>query len=132
MSTHGTFGTVINCMDGRTQLPVIVFLKEYWKITYIDSITEPGPVKILSERTDKVIVDSILRRCSISVEKHGSNSIAIIAHHDCAGNPVKKETQLVQLGKSVEFIRNRYSSVHILPLWVNRNWEVEVLRISGV
>lgn len=128
MTTHATFGTVINCMDGRTQLPVITFLKKYWDVTYIDSITEPGPIKFLSERTNSTIVDSILKRCTVSVEKHGSGTIAIVAHYDCAGNPVDKQTQLKQLAQSVDFIQNRYPSVHLLPLWVNEQWEVEIVQ----
>ena len=45
------FGTAINCMDGRVQEPVAKFLKEIYGIDFVDTITEPGPVKILSENS---------------------------------------------------------------------------------
>ena len=43
------FATAINCMDGRTQLPVIAYLKEKCKIDCVDMVTEAGPVKILAD-----------------------------------------------------------------------------------
>jgi hypothetical protein len=48
-----TFATAINCIDGRTQIPLIEFIKRNYAIDYIDLITEPGPNKILAENTDK-------------------------------------------------------------------------------
>ncbi len=38
-----SFCTAINCMDGRTQLPVIEFLKNKLSVEYVDTVTEPGP-----------------------------------------------------------------------------------------
>ena len=54
------FATAINCMDGRVQLPVINYLKDQYKIDYVDMITEPGPIKILSELKDNKLVESII------------------------------------------------------------------------
>jgi len=33
-----SYCTVINCMDGRVQLPVIKYLKERFDVDYVDSI----------------------------------------------------------------------------------------------
>lgn len=82
-----TFVTVINCMDGRTQLPAIEFLKEKYSGDYVDSIIEPGPIKFLSENQDKSTVESIRKRVAISVEKHGSKVVGVVGHFDCAGQP---------------------------------------------
>ncbi len=40
------FGTVINCIDSRTQLPVSNWIKENYSVDYVDTITEPGPDKV--------------------------------------------------------------------------------------
>ena len=101
---EGTFATVVNCMDGRTQLPVIEYLKKKYGVDYVDSITEPGPIKILAERTYLTIIDQIKKRVGISVEKHGSRHIAVVGHHDCAGNPTDQETQLKQIDASIKLI----------------------------
>ena len=80
------FCTAINCMDGRVQLPVIKYLQKRVNAEHVDMITEPGPALILAARDKPKLVESILDRLRISVEKHGSKAVAIVAHHDCAGN----------------------------------------------
>lgn len=89
---YGSFATAINCIDGRTQIPVIDYIRKKYKVDYVDMITEPGPIRVLAENTDKPTIESIKRRVGISTEKHGSVHIVIVGHHDCAGNPVEKAT----------------------------------------
>ena len=85
----GRFATAINCMDGRTQLPVNEWMKEKFGVDFVDTITEPGPNGVLTN--NKVpLVSSIKDRVLISVNGHGSKTIALVGHHDCAGNPGPK------------------------------------------
>ena len=120
-----SFCTSIHCMDGRIQEPTIHYLKETYGITYVDTITEPGPCKILSENTNKTLVDSILHRISISINKHGSRLMAISGHYDCTGNPCGEETQKDQTRQSVEYLKNQYPDVEIIGLWIDSEWTVE-------
>jgi len=120
-----SFCTAINCMDGRTQLPVIEFLKQHCRVDYVDMITEPGPVKILAEQWDKPTLESIGKRVAISLHKHHSQTIAVVAHHDCAGNPLVKNSQLEQLAKARRHLESQYPGVRILTLWVGPDWAVE-------
>jgi len=122
---RNTFTTVINCMDGRVQIPVIEYIKEKYNADYVDMITEPGPNLILSENTDKQLTESIKRRVSISVQKHGSKLIAIVGHHDCAGNPADKDTQLHHIRKSIKTIKSWNFDVRIFGLWVDPDWHVK-------
>ncbi len=55
-----SFCTVVNCIDGRVQLPVINYLADYFDVDYVDSITEAGPVAILAEKQSSDIAESIL------------------------------------------------------------------------
>jgi len=119
-----SFCTAINCMDGRVQLPVIEYLKNRYNVDYVDMITEPGPIAILAEKTNTAIIDSIMYRTDISVNVHGSKLIAIVAHYDCAGNPVDKAQQLIQLEDSVELIKQKFHDTQILGLWVDKHWVV--------
>jgi hypothetical protein len=52
------FGTAINCIDGRTQEPVIDFMKEKFDIDGVDMVTFPGVDGIISSsekfRRDRV------------------------------------------------------------------------------
>ena len=118
------FCTVINCMDGRVQLPVIRYLLKRFNVEYVDSITEAGPNLVLSEQKSNVTVQSILERVNISVEKHRSVGIAVVGHHDCAGNPAPQENQIVHIQNAIRFLRQHYENVVIIGLWVDEHWEV--------
>lgn len=122
----GNFGTVINCMDGRTQLPVNDYLRKEYGLDFIDTVTEPGPVKMLAENTAGV--ESIKQRVNISIQAHGSKLIAIVAHHDCAGNPVPKETQYEQVKLALKNLSGWNYPVQLVGLWVNENWEVTSIK----
>lgn len=115
-------------MDGRTQVPAIKFLKSRFEVEYVDSITEPGPIKIMAEQSNIQLLASIAWRLDISIGKHKSCGIAIVAHYDCAGNPVDKKTQMDQLQKSIDFVSSRYDGIPVIGLWIDENWEAtEVL-----
>ena len=124
MQQHGSFATTINCMDGRVQLPVIQWAMQEYGVDYVDSITEPGPIKILSENEDVAIVASIRRRLDISVGLHKSRAINVVAHYDCGGNPVDKDAQMVQLASAIERVKVWGHGLPIGGLWVDEHWTV--------
>lgn len=130
MIGNDSFCTVINCMDGRTQLEVNKYLRERFKVDHVDTITEPGPVQFLAEGLESIESLSILRRVDVSVAGHGSKVVAIVAHYDCTGNPLDKPAQIDQLRMSAAFLRARYSDTLIVKLWVNDAWQVEEV-VSG-
>lgn len=119
------FCTAINCMDGRVQLPVIRHLQVKFGADYVDCITDAGPNRVLAERADARAVEALLARVGISVEKHHSAGIAVAGHHDCAGNPAPKETQLKHIEAAVRFIRTRHPNLPVVGLWVDERWRVK-------
>lgn len=124
--TKETFATAINCMDGRTQEPIISWAKKTFEVDYVDAITEPGPDKILAGGSD-TLTESIKNRVMISVNKHGSQNVIMVSHHDCAGNPVSKEEHLDQLKKSVDVISSWELGVKIIGVWIGEDWKVNKL-----
>jgi carbonic anhydrase len=120
-----SFATAINCMDGRTQLPVNEYMRSRYGCDYVDTITEPGPIAILAGGGDEQLLASVWTRVDISVRKHGSNAICVVGHHDCAGNPVDRATQEEQIRKSVAVLRDRYPEADVVGLWVGDQWTVE-------
>lgn len=119
-----TFATAINCMDGRVQLPVITYLQDRFDAEFIDTITEPGPNRILAEQTDQPRLKSILARLEISIDKHGSRHIAIIGHHDCAGNPAPKQIQIGHIQQAVAYISQRHPKTEVIGIWVDEKWRI--------
>ena len=118
------FCTVINCMDGRAQLPVITYLQKRFDAEYVDSVTEAGPDKILAKQNNTALVQGILARLNISVDKHKSVGIAVVGHHDYAGNPAPHDEQITDIKKSVEFLRSLHRNTTVIGLWVDSDFEV--------
>jgi hypothetical protein len=117
-------------MDGRVQLPVIGYLRRRFNVDFVDSITEPGPNIILAKQQPGVLVNSIMERLRISIEKHKSAGLAIVGHHDCAGNPAGKDEQVAHIGNAVEFVRQHYKNIETIGLWVDEKWKVNELIIK--
>jgi hypothetical protein len=119
------FVTAINCIDGRVQSPVSKFLKTRFRADYVDMITCPGPVGVLSKSEVNPLVQYLYDSVMISVSKHGSGFVAVAAHHDCAANNLSETEQRAQTVISVQRIQQWQLSVHVVGLWVNSNWDVE-------
>lgn len=118
------FCTVINCMDGRTQIPVIKYLQRRFEVDYVDSITEPGPNLILAEARDERLLDLILKKIRISTEMHNSKGLAVVGHYDCAGNPAPEDEQIEHINRAVEFLREQFPNLEMIGLWVDHNFAV--------
>lgn len=118
------FATAINCIDGRTQIPVSEWIKEKYSVSYVDMITEPGCDKVVCG-TDPTSIEKIKSKALISINAHGSSLVAIAGHHDCAGNPVSKEEHLTQIKKCLDTIKSWKLPIETVGLWVNDKWEIE-------
>jgi len=118
------FATTINCMDGRVQVPVIEYIKTKYNVDYVDMITEAGPVCLLSKREENNITESIRKLVELSILKHRSQLIALVAHYDCAGNPVGKEVQIQQMHLAMRNVAKWNHSIQVIGLWVDKNWGV--------
>lgn len=122
------FGTVINCMDGRVQLCVNEYVKQKYNIEFVDTVTAAGPCKIISKDEQKRLVHNINYRLDISVNGHGSNYIAVVGHHDCAGVPDDDDTHKLYVLESVTKVKEWYPDAIVEAIWVNDKFEVEILK----
>lgn len=119
------FCTAISCIDGRVHLPVIEYLKSRLGVEYVDLVTEPGAVAIVAEGGSRAAAESIFRRAEISIQAHQSVGVVVVAHHDCAGNPVAEEIQLRQLRTALRRVRERFPELRALALWVGETWKAQ-------
>jgi hypothetical protein len=126
MSSHGRFATAINCIDGRTQEPVIAYLKEHYNVDYVDMITGPGIDGCFC--TSEALQDQVKKSAQISIEKHGSAVIAIAGHAECAGNPVDEGHHCMDVSACMETVRSWKLPVTVIGLFVkpmNGQWIVK-------
>jgi len=119
------FGTAINCIDGRTQEPVINFMKKKYDIDGVDMVTFPGADGIFSVRENLDKIEIIRRSVSISIEKHHSRIIAIVGHFDCAGNPGDKEHHYAHIRKALHEVSYWNFDAQIAGYYVNDKLQIE-------
>ena len=122
------FGTAINCIDGRTQEPVIEFMKHKYRIDGVDMVTFPGVDGIISSSGISDWIALIRKAVSISIEKHGSRIIAVVGHFDCAGNPGNREHHYAHIGKAVQQVSSWNFKVEIVGLYVNDKRQIEEVK----
>lgn len=115
-------------MDGRLQLPVIRYLMNRFGRSYVDCITEAGPVGLLAHKQNSVKVREMLRKVRVSVNAHGSRSLAIVAHYDCAGHPFARARQVADLTLALAFLEHTFADLEIIGLWVDHESNIEEIR----
>jgi len=116
-------------MDGRSQKTVIEWAERNLKVDFVDMITEPGPDGMIL-RGNPADLESIKRRILISTGKHGSESIILAGHTECAGFPVSKEEHIAAVKKGLEVIRewNIGPNLKYYGLWIGDDWKAELIK----
>lgn len=120
------FGTALNCIDGRTQIPIINWMKQNFGVNYVDLITEPGIDKILSQNNlveTKRLRDNVV----ISITAHSSNVVAVVGHYDCAANPVSDCEHFQDIVASTNTVKSWGLPVIVVGLWVDKFGCVHVI-----
>ena len=120
------FVTAINCIDGRAHSPASNWLKASFAAEFVDLITEPGADKALAGGPADLI-EAAKQKVLISVNAHNSKTVAVVGHHDCAANPVSTAQHKQDIGKAVATVQSWDLPVQVIGLWVNAEWQVEVV-----
>ena len=123
-----TRATCLNCMDGRVQLPVIHWIKENYRVDFVDVITEAGMDNVLSNQDD---IREVLRSIAVSVNINKSTRLFVVGHYDCRGNPVEEGVHRQQISHAAKRLKDHWPGHEIIGLWVNKNWRVEVIPMAG-
>ncbi|MBA3825777.1 MAG: hypothetical protein H0X24_17995 [Ktedonobacterales bacterium] len=123
---HGTFATVLGCIDGRASIPTMLFVKNHLGVDFVDYISEPGPDKAYLHGTPEAIAE-MQRKLNVSLMAHHSGAIAVVAHHDCAGNPVSRAEHLAAVRACATTLARWQPTVRVLGLWVNEDWQVDLI-----
>lgn len=114
--------TCLNCMDGRVQIPVALWIKDKFPVDFADVVTEAGMDGVLARRED---LSEILRKVRISIDLNKSTRLFIVGHHDCKGNPVDEAAHRRDITDAVTRLKTFVPTHEIFGLWVNSEWQVE-------
>ena len=123
------FGTALNCIDGRTQLPVTHWLNAHYHLDYVDLITEPGMDRVLARGSEGEIA-RLREMTLVSLTAHASHVIAVVGHFDCAANPVSKYEHFKDIATSTLVVRSWGFPVHVIGLWVDEYGRIQVVSTS--
>ena len=118
-TAHGRFATALNCMDGRVQKPVADFVRQHFGVDFVDMVTGAGIVANLHS--------GALDAVKLSVEAHNSQGIAVVAHADCAGNPVPEAEQKNQCLNAAQLLAKSWPKLDVAPLWVLAEGTVQII-----
>jgi hypothetical protein len=64
----------------------------------------------------------------VSIGRHGSPVVAVAGHYDCAANSVDAATHREQLLRAVRVVLDWNLGVKVVALWVNQDWQIEVVQ----
>ncbi len=128
MMMNFRFGTAINCIDGRTQEVVIDHMKQNYSVDGVDMVTFPGADGLFSNEKYSGEIALIRRAVSISIEKHGSRIIAVVGHHDCAGNPGDREHHFMHIRKAMQEVSSWNFNAQVIGLYVNDKRAIEEVK----
>lgn len=113
-------------MDGRPQRKVADYVANSFGVRNLDTITTAGLVRHLATETAQTPI--LLDNLDLSVTTHGSKQIAVVAHHDCAGNQASDREQKEQVFTAVSRVAEMYPDLEVVGLWLDRHWIVERVR----
>lgn len=119
------FATALSCIDGRIQRPVNEFLLAEFEVTYLDTVTRAGMIKYLTASYDPATT-AIVVDLDSSIRAHSPKRLALVAHQDCAGNPIDDEIQFRQLEDGLAHFRRRYPELSIVGVWVDTAMNIEL------
>ena len=121
---EGKFATSVSCIDGRIQIPLTKWIKENYSVDYVDTITEPGVDKTITENS---VFESIKTKVSISINAHKSELIVFSGHYNCAANQVSNEEHIELIKKGIGVISSWNLGAKVIGVWVDDSWNVNTI-----
>ena len=119
---EGKFATSVSCMDGRIQIPLNKWIKENFSVGYVDTITEPGVDKNITN-----VLEFVKNKVGISINAHKSELVVVSGHYDCAANPVSDEEHIAQIKNAVQIISSWNLNAKVIGVWVDGSWAVNTV-----
>lgn len=121
---QATFGTAINCIDGRAQEPVAAWVRAHAQVDYVDTVTVPGADNALTQMSPDRLAQ-MREMVEVSVNAHGSRMIAIAGHFGCAAFAADREQHEAAIRSAVDVARGWGLPAQVVGLWVNDQWQIE-------
>ena len=117
MSSHGTFCTVFDCMDGRTKELIAAWCRQELHVDYPDTITIAGCDGVLTRDTKELARAMGMAR--ISADKHHSKQAVVVGHSECAGHRVSNEQHRKDIEKAAKLVAGSDIFKNVIGLFLD-------------
>lgn len=126
MSPGRRFGVAVTCIDGRIHDALRRWVLDRLDIDTVDLVTVQGPDAVLAGG-DSDWIERLAKRVLVSHGAHGSSSVVLASHSDCAAHPVTDDQHLRDLGPAAIRLRSLLPSMEVVAVHVQQRgdgWEV--------
>lgn len=113
------FATLLTCIDGRIQKSLSAWVSDQFAVDYVDTVTEPGVDSFLAT-ADEASIAALIDKLAVSHRAHGSTTVVVAAHSDCAGNPVPDEEHRRQLKLGLARLERRLAGIRLVAVHVGQ------------
>lgn len=117
------FAVLLNCIDGRTQQPLLDWVRRELGVSHVDVVTEPGVDAVLA-RGDDNAVQALLDKVCVSRLAHGAVALVVAGHHDCAANPGDAAAHAADLARAMTLLRQALPELPARAVYVDSAWTV--------
>lgn len=117
----GGFAVVLNCIDGRTQQPLLEWVRAQYDVDYADVVTEPGMDALLAVG-QPAAREAVLDKVCVSRLAHLSCYLVVAGHHDCAANPVPRPVHEEHIRTAVHRMRDALPRFDVVGVYVDESW----------
>ena len=122
-----TSATTLNSSDARVQAAVISWMCENAGVDTVDQVVEPAVDRVLATGTGDQ-VNELRDRVFSSKYTQDSDIIAIVGHYHCTENDLTcQEARRAQIHRAMSRVAQWKMPSHVIGLWLDENWKVQVV-----
>jgi hypothetical protein len=119
------FATAVTCIDGRVHEPLAAWVRDRFRVDFVDLVTEPGADRVCAHAGEDRVA-AVLERVAVSANAHASRTLVVAGHADCAANPVDDAQHRDDIRRAVLRLRGKADWVDVVGAWIDEQGVLEV------
>lgn len=113
------FSALLTCIDGRALPTALDWVNATHDVDHVDVITAPGMDGALADGTGAG--EDALESLLVSMGAHGTRSVVVAGHDDCAGHPATSERRGSIIADAVARVAARHPELAVHGLHVHQH-----------
>jgi carbonic anhydrase len=113
------FTALLTCIDGRALPTALDWVTANSDVDHVDVITAPGMDGALADGT--AVGDDALESLLVSMVAHGTRSVVVVGHDDCAGHPAPPQDRARIITEAMARVAARHPDLAVRGLHVQQS-----------